>query len=241
MLKEIEAHAESLVTELLNDKAITGVVISDNEGNAIYSSFTPEEDSEMLYDSEKLAPVAATVISVSTGSMRKLFNQSLESVVCVVEDDVFFLVPGPKANVLACIDQEVVSLRGAEYYQDKLFAVVREISALMETVGLEETLVIKVKRIIPEALAVGIVTREGLPLAFQTIIDDAALAAAANGIYVLASAMSGRPGVDYIAAQADQASLILHRMEEEKTLVVVVPKEQKLGEYIVKIKQVLQN
>jgi len=236
---EIEKHAKSVVEGLLSDVAIKGVLISDNEGKPIFFKVSPDIDTEMLLDSHQMAPVASTVISVSAGSMRKLFNQTLESVVCFVEDDVFLLVPGQQANILACIAREIVALRGAEHYVEQLRAAVREISALMETIGLEETIAIKVKRVIPEVLAVGIVTNEGLPLAFQTIIDDAALAAAANGIYVLATAMSGRPHMDYIAAQADQASLILHRLDAEKTLVVVVPKEQKLGEYIAKIKQVL--
>lgn len=239
MSKELKERTKNVVTDLLSDVAIKGIVVSDNEGNPIYSSFSKEIDSELLQDSSRVAPVAATVVSVSAGSMRKLFNQTLECVVCFVEEDVFLLVPGQQANILACIGREIVSLRGVEHYAEKLYAAIREISATMETIGMEETVVIKMKRVIPEAMAVGIVTREGLPLAFQTIIDDAALAAAANGIEILATAMSGRSQVDYIAAQADQASLILHRMDEEKTLVVVVPKEQNLGEYIAMIKQVL--
>jgi len=238
---EIEERAKELVESLLSDVAIKGIIISDNEGKPIFSSFSEEIDSNMFFDSARLAPVASTMLSVSAGSMRKLFNQNLESIVCFVGDNVFLLVPSEKANILASIAREIVSLRGAEYYQEKLRAAVREISALMVTVGLEETISVKMKRAIPEALAVGIVTKEGLPLAFQTIIDDAALAAAANGLYVLATAMAGQPHVDYVAAQADQASLLLHKLDEERALVVVVPKEQKLGEYIAKIKQVLKS
>ena len=239
MFKEISERTKNFVTDLLSDVAIKGVIVSDNEGNPIYSSFSTEISSEFIQDSSRMAPVASTVVSVSASSMRKLFNQKLENVICFVDDIVFLIVPGQAANIMAYIDREIVTLRGVEYYKEKLYVLIRDISAMMETSGIEESVVVKVKRVIPEAIAIGIVTNEGLPLAFQTIIDDAALAAASNGIYILASAISGESEVDYIAVQADQASLILHRMDEGKILVTAVPKEQNLGEYIVKIKQAI--
>ena len=51
MFKEISERTKNFVTDLLSDVAIKGVIVSDNEGNPIYSSFSTEISSEFLQDS----------------------------------------------------------------------------------------------------------------------------------------------------------------------------------------------
>ena len=124
--------------------------------------------------------------------------------------------------------------------RDSLFAI--QISAFVETSDLiKEEVFVAIKRAIPNALVIAIITKDGLPIKVQATMPEPMLSAMTSAIYNLAGILL-EEGLEFSIIGGENGSIIIHELDESRILAIAVPEadERKLGSYIAKIKSIIK-
>jgi predicted regulator of Ras-like GTPase activity (Roadblock/LC7/MglB family) len=115
------------------------------------------------------------------------------------------------------------------------------VTAVIETSDIiKEEIFVAIKRAIPNALVIAIITKDGLPIKIQATMAESTISAMISAIYNLSDILIG--GMEFSIIAGENGSIIIHELDESRILCVAVPEadESKLGTYIVKIKAIIE-
>ncbi len=238
-MKALENDIIKLIEKEINENsAILGINIGTHGGTFIANSFKQNT----ILSLPEISAAASSLLFISS----KILNDSL------MQEISYNLVTGKKKIILAVmtenitmvsyLNRELAELEGLNQYVSKMKQFALKISAFVETSELKkEEIFVAIKRAIPSALMIGIITKDGLPIKIQSTMPEPILSAMIAALYNLSGVLL-EGGMEYSIIGGENGSVIIHDLDENRILALAVPEsdERKLGGYIAKIKAILQ-
>jgi predicted regulator of Ras-like GTPase activity (Roadblock/LC7/MglB family) len=230
--------AELLSKEIKDQKSILGISISTHGGTHIVSEL--KEDIKMT--KTEIAAASSSLVFLSS----KMLNDSLQ------QKSSYTLITGKKRIILTILtdymalisylDRELAELEGVDFYIRSLRKLAIKMSAIIETSDLiKEEIFVALKRAIPNALVIAIITKDGLPIKVQSTMPEPILSAMTSAIYNLASVLLDG-GLEFSIIGGDHGSIIIHELDESRILAIAVSEgdEKILRSHIAKIKSIIK-
>jgi predicted regulator of Ras-like GTPase activity (Roadblock/LC7/MglB family) len=229
---------ELLSKEIKDQKSILGISLSTHGGTHIVSEL--KEDIKMT--KTEIAAASSSLVFLSS----KMLNDSLQ------QKSSYTLITGKKRIILTILtdymalisylDRELAELEGLDFYIRALRKLAIKMSAIIETSDLiKEEIFVALKRAIPNALVIAIITKDGLPIKVQSTMPEPILSAMTSAIYNLAGILLDG-GLEFSIIGGDHGSIIIHELDESRILAIAVSEgdEKILRSHIAKIKSIIK-
>jgi len=236
-MKALEDDIIKLIEKEINENsAILGINIGTHGGTFIANSFKQNT----ILSVPEISAAASSLLFISS----KILNDSL------MQEISYNLVTGKKKIILAVmtenitmvsyLNRELAELEGLNQYVSKMKQFALKISAFVETSELiKEEIFVAIKRAIPSALMIGIITKDGLPIKIQSAMPEPMISAMMSALYNLSDVLL-EEDFEYSIIAGNIGSIIIHELEN-RILFIAVPEalESKLGAYIAKIRAIV--
>jgi len=225
---------------LQENTALSGINIGLHGGTSIASMF--KKDKGFRLTEAEIAAATSSLLFLSSKMLNGILNQKVSFNSITGKEKIIFSVLTETITAIAFLNRELAELEGIDQYIKKIKELALKISAIVETSEVfKEECFVAVKRAIPNALMIAIISKEGLPLKIQSVMPESMVAAMISAIFNLSQVLSSDE-LEYSIIGAENGSIIIHKLDDARILTVAVPeaRETKLGKYIVKIKQIIQ-
>ncbi|MEM3587257.1 MAG: hypothetical protein QXO71_08060 [Candidatus Jordarchaeaceae archaeon] len=226
-----------LFEEIIKDKVIKGIILTSKEGTS--------ESTVLLEESvnkNKLAACSATLLAISDQMIKKLFDQNLDYVLSFTQNNLIITLPVSSGMVLsALLDREKAESKGVENYIAKMQNISSKMTDIIELSEYpKKGLFINVKSAIPEAKAIAILTKEGIPLIAHPVEEGISLSGMISAIFMVSSNMISNDNSDYSVVAGKDSMVITQQIDEGRLLAVVIPKKVKIKETVAKLKEIIK-
>ncbi|MHA1338934.1 MAG: hypothetical protein ACTSRZ_09340 [Promethearchaeota archaeon] len=218
---------------------IKGVIISTHEGKPLYSYFRKDELSE---NEAQIAASTTSILFIANNMFEKLLNQNIKYTTTRAGNLVLICLLTKSITGAVFFDRELVELSGINFYKKIIEDLLLKISAIIETSELiKEDLFVLVKRAIPDALAIGIINKDGLPIRIESSMEAPTFSAFIYALYQLANVIM-KNNAEYITIGGTSSSFIIKEIDESRILGIAIPEsdEQNLGKYLVKLENIIR-
>ncbi len=234
-----EEIAKLINKEIEENSALLRINIGTHGGTLVASEFRAEGN----LSEEKIASATSSLLFLSSQILHGSLNQEI-SYNLIAGKEIYLLSFLTENITMICyLNRELAELEGLLLkYINPLKDLALQISAIVETSDvIREEIFVAVKRAIPNALILAIISREGLPIKIQSTMAEPMLSAMSSAIYSLSEVLL-EGLLEYSIISGENGSIILHELDERRILCVAVPEaeEGKLGGYIAKIKKIIK-
>lgn len=230
--------SELLEKEINNRKSILGISISTHGGTYIASKL--KEDITMT--NSEISAASSSLVFISSKILNDSLNQKISYNLITGKKRIILSILTENIALIAYLNREIAELEGLDSYITSLREFAMQISAFVETSDLiKEEVFVAIKRAIPNALVIAIITKDGLPIKVQSTMPEPILSAMTSAIYNLAGILL-EEGLEFSIIGGDNGSIIIHELDESRILAIAVPEadERRLGSYIAKIKSIIK-
>jgi len=237
---QVQLEISKIVSEVMKEHSLMkGVVISTHEGKPLYSYFKEGEFSE---NEHQVSASTTSMLFIANNLFEKLLNENIEYTTTRTGNLVLICLLTNVISGAAFFDRNLIDLSGINYYKKVIEELFLKVSAIVETSDLyKEELFVLVKRAIPDAVAIGIINREGLPIKIQSNIEAPTFSAFIYALYQLANVIM-KNNAEFITIGGPSNSFIIKEIDKSRILGIAIPEsdEQKLGKYIVKLEEIIK-
>jgi len=231
------------LTDLLNNeikaqKSILGISISTHGGTHIVS----ELKEEIQMTKSELSAASNSLVFLSSKMLSDSLNQKSSYTLITGKKRIILSILTDFMALIAYLDRELAELEGLDYYIRSLRKFAIRLSAIIETSDLiKEEIFVALKRAIPNALVIAIITKDGLPIKVQSTMPEPIISAMTSAIYNLAGLLLDG-GLEFSIIGGDHGSIIIHELDESRILAIAVSEgdDKILRSYIAKIKSIIK-
>lgn len=227
-----------LSNEITDQKSILGISISTHGGTHIVSEL--KEDIKMT--KTELAAASSSMVFLSSKMLSDSLNQKSSYTLITGKKRIILSILTDYMALIAYLDRELAELEGLDYYIRSLRKLAIKMSAIIETSDLiKEEIFVALKRAIPNALVIAIITKDGLPIKVQSTMPEPILSAMTSAIYNLAGILL-EGGLEFSIIGGDHGSIIIHELDESRILAIAVSEgdDKILRSHIAKIKSIIK-
>jgi predicted regulator of Ras-like GTPase activity (Roadblock/LC7/MglB family) len=239
IIKELESDISEIIEkELQSSPAILGINVGTPEGTRIASKFKRE----LKMTTSEVTAASSSLVFLSSKILKDSLNQKISYNLITGKDKIILSVLNENTTMICYLNRELAELEGLSNYIVKLSKLGLQLSAIIETSDiLKEQIFVAIKRAIPNALVIAIITKDGLPIKVQATMPEPILSAMTSAIFNLAGVLL-EEGLEFSIIGGENGSIIIHELDENRILALAVPEadERKLGSYIAKIKALIQ-
>ena len=239
IIKELESDISEIIEkELQSSPAILGINVGTPEGTRIASMFKRE----LKMTTSEVTAASSSLVFLSSKILKDSLNQRISYNLITGKDKIILSVLNENTTMICYLNRELAELEGLSNYIVKLSKLGLQLSAIIETSDiLKEQIFVAIKRAIPNALVIAIITKDGLPIKIQATMPEPILSAMTSAIFNLAGVLL-EEGLEFSIIGGENGSIIIHELDENRILALAVPEadERKLGSYIAKIKALIQ-
>ena len=238
--KKIQSEISTLIDkELEENTALLGINFGTSGGTFILSKFK-----EKLTDLNDLEITAASssLLFISRNMLKGSLNQDISYNLIAGKKIILISIMSDDISMVAYLDRELAELEGIDNIIRNLKAFTIKVIAIIVTSEIiKEEIFVAIKRAIPNALVIAIITKEGLPIKIQATMPESTISAMISALYNLSDILIG--GMEFSIIAGENGSIIIHELDESRILCVAVPEadESKLGTYIVRIKGIIES
>ena len=237
-LKQLDVDLiELLEKEIDEQKSILGISISTHGGSHLASKFKKE----IKMTKSEIAAASSSLVFISSKILNDSLSQTISYNLITGKNRIILSILTESIALIAYLNRELAELEGIDVYINHLKKVAMKISAIIDTSDLiKEDIFVAVKRAVPNALVIAIITKDGLPIKVQATMPEPILSAMTSAIYNLAGVLL-EEGLEFSIIGGDHGSIIIHELDETRILAIAVPEadERKLGSYIAKNKSII--
>jgi len=230
--------SELLEKEISNSKSILGISISTHGGTFIASKLK----NDITMTNSEISAASSSLVFISSKILNDSLNQKISYNLITGKKRIILSILTENIALIAYLNREIAELEGLDSYITSLRKFAIQISAFVETSDLiKEEVFVAIKRAIPNALVIAIITKDGLPIKVQATMPEPILSAMTSAIFNLAGILL-EEGLEFSIIGGDNGSIIIHELDESRILAIAVPEadERKLGSYIAKIKSIIK-
>ena len=235
----LEIDLVKLIEKEINDKhGILGISISSHGGTHLASKFKKD----IKLTKTEISAASSSMVFLSSKILLDSLNQSLSYNLITGKERIIVSILTENIALMSYLNRELAELEGLDSYINSLKKFAIQISAIIETSNLiNEEIFVAIKRAVPNALVIAIITKDGLPIKIQSTMPEPILSAITSAIYNLSSVLL-EASLEFSIIGGENGSIIIHELDETRVLAIAVPEadERKLGSYIAKIKSIIK-
>jgi predicted regulator of Ras-like GTPase activity (Roadblock/LC7/MglB family) len=239
-MKQLNLELEDLLRKELKDqKSILGISISTHGGTHIVSNLN--EDIQMT--KSEIAAASSSLVFLSSKMLNDSLNQKSSYTLITGKERIILLILTDYMALIAYLDRELAELEGLDFYIRSLRKFAIKMSAIIETSDvIKEEIFVALKRAIPNALVIAIITKDGLPIKVQSTMPEPIISAMTSAIYNLAGILLDG-GLEFSIIGGDHGSIIIHELDESRILAIAVSEgdDKILRSHIAKIKTIIKS
>ncbi|MEM2133671.1 MAG: hypothetical protein Q6366_007385 [Candidatus Freyarchaeota archaeon] len=226
-----------LLEEIVRDEVIKGIILISKEGKSESMVILEEK-----VNKSKLAAASATLLSISSQIIGKLLEQNLDYILSFTPNNLVITLPVNAGMVLsALIDREKAESKGVENYITKIQNFSHKVAEVIELSGYpKKGLFMNVKNAIPEAKAIAILTKEGVPLIVHPAEEAITLSGMISAIHMISSSMVSDENSDFSVIFGREGMIITLQIDNDRLLSVALPKKMKIKDIIKKLKEAIK-
>jgi predicted regulator of Ras-like GTPase activity (Roadblock/LC7/MglB family) len=236
---QLDVDLNDLIEKHLKEhKSILGISISSHGGTHLASKF--KKDVKMT--KSEISAASSSLVFLSSKILSDSLNQKISYNLITGKERIILSILTESIALIAYLNRELAELEGIDSYINSLRQFAIQISAIIETSDLiKEEVFVALKRAIPNALIIAIITKDGLPIKVQSIMPEPMLSAMSSAIYNLAGVLL-EGSLEFSIIGGENGSIIIHELDETRILAIAVPEadERKLGSYLAKIKSIIK-
>jgi len=237
-INKLEIDLTELISNEINSKAgILGISIATHGGTHLASKFKKE----IKMTKTEISAASSSLVFISSKILRDSLNQQISYNLITGKERIILSILTENIAMIAYLNRELAELEGLDSYINTLRKFALHLSAIIETSDLiKEEIFVAMKRAIPNALIIAIITNDGLPIKVQSTMPEPILSAMTSAIYNLSGVLL-EGGLEYSIIGGEAGSFIVHKLDENRILAIAVPEadERKLGSYLAKIKSII--
>jgi predicted regulator of Ras-like GTPase activity (Roadblock/LC7/MglB family) len=238
-MKQLNLELTDLLSnEIKDQKSILGISISTHGGTHIVSEL--KEDIKMT--KSELAAASSSMVFLSSKMLSDSLNQKSSYTLITGQKRIILSILTDFMALIAYLDRELAELEGLDYYIRSLRKLAIKMSAIIETSDLiKEEIFVALKRAIPNALVIAIITKDGLPIKVQSTMPEPIISAMTSAIYNLAGILL-EGSLEFSIIGGDHGSIIIHELDESRILAIAVSEgdDKILRSHIAKIKAIIK-
>ncbi|MFX0009658.1 MAG: hypothetical protein ACFE9R_05035 [Candidatus Hermodarchaeota archaeon] len=236
---QLDVDLNDLIEKHLKEhKSILGISVSSHGGTHLASRF--KKDIKMT--KSEISAASSSLVFLSSKILSDSLNQKISYNLITGKERIILSILTESIALIAYLNRELAELEGIDSYINSLRQLAIQINAIIETSDLiKEEVFVALKRAIPNALIIAIITKDGLPIKVQSIMPEPMLSAMSSAIYNLAGVLL-EGGLEFSIIGGENGSIIIHELDETRILAIAVPEadERKLGSYLAKIKSIIK-
>jgi predicted regulator of Ras-like GTPase activity (Roadblock/LC7/MglB family) len=240
-MKKLESDIYNLIQKEINgDSAILGMNIGTHGGTFLASYFKEEIKLSKL----EIAAATSSLLFLSSKTLMGSLMQEISYNLITGKNKIVLSFLTENITMNTYLNRELAELEGLDHYISQLKKFALQISAYVETSEIiKEEIFVAIKRAIPSALMLGIITKDGLPIKIQSTMQEPLISAMISALYNLSDVLlEGQGGLEYSIIAGENGSIIIHELDNNRILFVAVPEadDRKLGSFIAKIKTIMK-
>ncbi len=240
-VEKLENEISDLIEKEIRDNSvILGLSIGTHGGSFIASKFKKDMD----LTQKEMAAAVSSLLFLSSKMLKGSLNQEISYNLITGKKKIVISILTENIAVNSYLNRELAELEGLNKYITKLKNFALRISAFVETSDIiKEEIFVALKRAIPSGMALGIITKDGLPIKIQSNMPEPTISAMISALYNLSDVLLSEDSeLEYSIIAGDNGSIILHELDEKRIIFVAVPEadESKIGSYIAKIKLIIK-
>ncbi len=240
-IEKLEKDISDLIEKEISDNSvILGIAVNTHGGSYIASNFKKDID----LTKKEMAAAVSSLLFLSSKMLKGSLNQEISYNLITGKNKIVICILAENVAVNSYLNRELAELEGLNQYIAKLKTFALRISAIVETSDIiKEEVFVALKRAIPSGIALGIITKDGLPIKIQSNMPEPTISAMISALYNLSDVLLLEDSeLEYSIVAGDNGSIILHELDEKRIIFVAVPEadESKIGSYIAKIKQIIK-
>ncbi len=237
-IKDLETDLNDLLEKEMKELAgILGITISSHGGSHLASKF--KKDISMT--KTEISAASSSLVFLSSKMLQDSLNQKISYNLITGSNRIILSVLTDNIAMTCYLNRQLAELEGLNVYINHLKKFCMKLSAIIATSDIiKEEVFVAIKRAIPNALVVAIITKDGLPIKIQATMPEPILSAMISAIYNLSSVLL-EGGLEYSVIGGENGSIIIHELDENRIIAIAVPEadEKKLGSYVAKIKTII--
>lgn len=237
-IEDLETDLKDLLEKEMKELAgILGITISSHGGSHLASKF--KKDISMT--KTEISAASSSLVFLSSKMLQDSLNQKISYNLIIGSNRIILSVLTDNIAMTCYLNRQLAELEGLNVYINHLKKFCMKLSAIIATSDIiKEEVFVAIKRAIPNALVVAIITKDGLPIKIQATMPEPILSAMTSAIYNLSSVLL-EGGLEYSVIGGENGSIIIHELDENRIIAIAVPEadEKKLGSYVAKIKTII--
>ena len=186
-MKKLEIDIYDLIEkEIKEDPAILGINIGTHGGTFLGNYY--KEDTKLT----KLEITAATssLLFLSSKTLMGSLMQEIAYNLITGKEKIILSILTENITMISYLNRELGELEGINHYIEKIKKFALQVSAFVETSEIiREEIFVAVKRAIPSAIMLGIITKEGLPIKIQSTMPEPMISAMISALYNLSDVL----------------------------------------------------
>ena len=236
---DLETDLVDLIENILKaNTGILGISVSTHGGTYLASKF--KKDISM--SKTEISAASSSLVFLSSKILLDSLNQKISYNMITGRTRIILSILTENIALMSFLNRELSELEGLDTIINILKQFAIQISAIIDTSDLiKEDVFVLLKRAIPNALVIAIITKDGLPIKMQTTMPEPILSAMTSAIFNLSGILL-EEGLEYSIIGGEYGSIIIHELDQNRILAIAVPEadERKLGSYIAKIKAIIE-
>jgi predicted regulator of Ras-like GTPase activity (Roadblock/LC7/MglB family) len=231
-------EVENLIQKFMEENsAILGLSVGTPGGDLIGSNFKKE----FKLPAQEIIAGASSLMFLSSNLSKQLLNQRVNYNTTIGKSEILISILTRNVILSAVLNRELTELEGLTLYEEKLLEFGVKLSAFVETSKyIQQDIFVAIKRAIPTALSVAIITTSGLPIKIESVMPESMLSAVSSALYNLTNVLL-KNTVEYSVIRCEIGSVIIHQIDSERILCVAIPEKrnEQIGHYIARIKEII--
>ena len=226
-----------IIKNLMKDSSIIGVLVTNEEAEIIASLLT-----EARHRKDALNAASAALVALSRMSFSELTQDEAEYILNYTQDTIYATVRGPEKTIITgLINRFRMGSAKIDKYLTNFSQAATKISGIIQASKYpRKSLLGKVKKAFPEVTSIAVISTEGIPIAVDPKSDAIKISAIISAIFSSMRGVSERI-LSSILVGKNKQSLILHGLDENRLLAILVPQTVDTASYISKIKKVIKD
>ncbi|MFX0053073.1 MAG: hypothetical protein ACFE8U_17500 [Candidatus Hermodarchaeota archaeon] len=238
-MKEIE----KIIDDLFTDQNIQQCIVSTIDGSPIFGKTRGAKSTD---DDLHIIPAAITsALSISHGFLEGNLNDEVQEYVVFQEQSILIATKASGGTVLITTIQIPKSSFEKRPQIDQCVEQLREAAAKIDAIvktmeGVDEPLIEKLQRAIPEATAILLLSPMGIPLSdllSSLDIDPAQLAAVSSALSLPTRILGGK--AQSIAVTGTNNAILLYTLDADRILLVTLKPKLSVESYLTKISRIV--
>ncbi len=239
-MKNIPEIAD-IAKSLFEDQYIQQVLISTIDGSPIFGE---KRDDIGLGDELFVIPAAiSSALSISNGFMESTLEDKVKEYVVFQEDSIILASKEGNTILILTISLPKTSFEPRPPIDDwikRSREAVAKVDAIVKTLDIEDSLIEKLQRAIPEASAILSLSSAGVPLTdlLSSLDVDSAQLAAVSSALSLPTRILGKP-CQSVAVTGKNNIMLLYALDADRILMVSLAPKHSVEHYLTQISQIV--